>query len=36
VAHIKAVTAFEGLSHEWEIDEQGSETTLGLTFGYSF
>jgi hypothetical protein len=36
VAYNNAVVAFEGLSYEWEIDEQGSETTLGLAFGYSF
>ncbi len=26
----------EGFSYEWEIDEEGSSTALGLMFGYSF
>jgi opacity protein-like surface antigen len=36
VVYDNAVVAIEGLSYEWEIDDQGSETALGLTFGYSF
>lgn len=36
IRYDKAKLAFEGFSYETEIDEDGSMTSFGITFGYSF
>jgi hypothetical protein len=36
VRYDKATIGIEGLSYQWAIDENGSMTSLGLQFGYSF
>jgi hypothetical protein len=36
VRYDKATVSIEGFSYEWAIDENGSMTSLGVQFGYSF
>jgi len=36
IKYDRATIAIEGFSYEWEIDEDGSMTSLGVLFGYSF
>jgi hypothetical protein len=36
IGYDSAEIALEGFSYEWEIDEDGSSTSLGVIFGYSF